>query len=139
MFAANLCNSAFKNIPYVGTPLLIFSLATFSFTTILGWCYYGEKVLQFLEGDKWITPFRIVWLITMVFGAGLGTAFTLDLFVADGLAKVVESNASTRFMWAATICAMAFMTVINIYAIIKLRHEIKEDTEKYIKADVLDK
>ena len=40
---AILSKEAFDKIPYVGTPLLTFGIITFAFSTILGWCYYGEK------------------------------------------------------------------------------------------------
>ena len=111
VYAANLCNSAFKTVPYIGTPILIFSLVIFSFTTIIGWGYYMEKSLQFLcKGSN-------AW----------------DFTIADSLLRTAEANNSTRFMWALAIFTMTMMTVPNIWALWCFRKVIVKTTRKNIK------
>ena len=71
-YAANLCNSAFKTVPFFGTPALVFSLIIFSFTTIIGWSYYGEKALQFLGGGRWAKAWRIFYVLVCLAAAAWG-------------------------------------------------------------------
>lgn len=70
-----LTQSAFGAIPYVGGAFLGLSILTFSFSTILGWSYYGEKSVEYLFGKKSIIYYRILYLITVF----LGAIFSLDL------------------------------------------------------------
>ncbi|WP_424245521.1 AGCS family alanine or glycine:cation symporter [Elusimicrobium posterum] len=139
LYGFPLCNSAFKTIPFIGTPILVFSLVMFSFTTIIGWCYYGEKVLQFLEGDSWIKPFRFVFLIVIFAGTVLGANFDWGFFMTAENAAHFSGGNTTRFMWALVIFCMSFMTVINIYSIIRLRNDIAGETFKHIEKDVINK
>lgn len=44
-------------------------LAIFAFTTMLGWCVYGERCAEFLFGVKAILPFRILWITAIPLGA----------------------------------------------------------------------
>ena len=47
---AKLTQMAFGQIPYVGSIILTISLATFAFSTILGWSYYAERSVEYLAG-----------------------------------------------------------------------------------------
>jgi len=51
-----------------GSWVLTFALATFAFSTILGWSYYGEKALEYLAGVKAIIFYRLAWLVFIYFG-----------------------------------------------------------------------
>ncbi len=55
----------------VGTGGLIvaISLTLFAFTTVLGWCVYGERCVIYLFGDKGLKPFRILFTIVVPVGA----------------------------------------------------------------------
>lgn len=134
VYAANLCNSAFKTVPYIGTPILIFSLVTFSFTTIIGWGYYTEKALQFLCNgrNKLITPTRLLFIAIVFVGSWIGTSFSWRPVLADTLARTAEANLSTRFMWALVILTMTMMTVPNCWALWKLRKEIIQTTREQL-------
>jgi len=132
VYAANLCNSAFKTVPYIGTPILIFSLVIFSFTTIIGWGYYTEKALQFLcKGSNFlIKPSRILFILLTFVGGWIGTSFSWKLTVADSLLRTAQANVSTKFMWALVILTMAMMTVPNIWALWCFRKVIIKTTRK---------
>ena len=136
VYAANLCNSAFKTVPYIGTPILIFSLVIFSFTTIIGWGYYTEKSLQFLckGSNKLIKPSRLLFIALVFAGAWIGTSFSPDLFITDSLTRTAEANNSTRFMWALAILTMTMMTVPNVWALWCLRKVIVKTTSKNLRA-----
>lgn len=128
-FAANLCNSAFHTVPYIGTPILIFSLIIFSFTTLIGWSYYGEKAVQFLFGDKWIKSWRILYILVCAFGGGLGTAFTLTWTISP---DAFEVGMSTRFAWALAVLMMTAMTLPNLYMLWCIRHKLAKETRRYL-------
>lgn len=134
VYAANLCNSAFKTVPYIGTPILIFSLVVFSFTTIIGWGYYTEKSLQFLckGSNKLIKPTRLLFIALVFIGGWIGTSFSWNLTIVDSLTRTAEANVSTRFMWALAILTMTMMTVPNIWALWCLRHVIAKNTKRYL-------
>ena len=135
VYAANLCNSAFKTVPVIGTPILIFSLVIFSFTTIIGWGYYTEKSLQFLcKGkDFLVKPSRVLFIILIFVGAWIGTSFSWDFTIVDSLSRTAEANNSTRFMWALAIFTMTMMTVPNIWALWCLRKVIVKTTSKNLR------
>ena len=135
VYAANLCNSAFKTVPYIGTPILIFSLVIFSFTTIIGWGYYMEKSLQFLckGSNALIKPSRILFILLVFIGGWIGTSFSWDFTIVDSLTRTAEANNSTRFMWALAILTMTMMTLPNIWALWCFRKVIVKTTRKNIK------
>jgi AGCS family alanine or glycine:cation symporter len=112
-FAGDLCNSAFAAIPYGGSFILVVCLIIFSFTTIIGWTYYGEKFIEFIGGGKVILPFRIFWIICMFLGA----------------------LASSRLAWALAVLITAAMAVPNLVMIFMLRNDILKETQKYIKQE----
>lgn len=70
-----LTGIAFQNLGAVGGIILAISLAIFAFTTILGWCFYGERCVEYLFGIKAIKYYRILFLITLF----MGTVFSLDI------------------------------------------------------------
>ncbi len=127
VYAANLCNSAFKTVPYIGTPILTFSLIIFSFTTIIGWSYYGEKALQFLIGNHGAKTWRIIYVLACAVGGGLGTAFSLGWTISP---NAFEIGLSTRFVWGLTVLMMTLMTLPNIYMLWRLRRKLKTETKR---------
>lgn len=64
----SMTKEAFSQIPVVGGYFLCVALVTFTFSTILGWYLYAEKCVQYLFGNKGITPYRIIYLITVFLG-----------------------------------------------------------------------
>ncbi|MCP4901035.1 MAG: sodium:alanine symporter family protein [bacterium] len=71
---APLTQAAFKaGLPGEWGPWIIaVSLSMFAFSTILGWCYYGEKSAEYLFGERVIIPYRILFVIA-TFAASFGT------------------------------------------------------------------
>ena len=58
-----------------GKWIVTLGVVTFAFSTILGWCYYGEKCFEYLTGENYIRYYRMAW-ITFVF---VGAIVKLDL------------------------------------------------------------
>ncbi len=55
------------------------ALVLFAFTTILGWCVYGERCAVYLFGHKALKPFRLVFTLVVPLGAMMELAFVWDL------------------------------------------------------------
>ena len=114
---ATLTKAAFSKIPYVGTPLLTFGLLTFSFSTILGWCYYGERAVEYFKGRRWVKGYRLFY-ITAVF---LGSVMNLAL------------------VWNLADCMNALMAIPNLISLLCLNGIIVHETRKYLWKGRLDK
>jgi AGCS family alanine or glycine:cation symporter len=41
----------------------------FGFSTLIGWCYYGEKCFEYLFGSKFITAYRVMFTALIMVGA----------------------------------------------------------------------
>ncbi len=54
-----------------GSWLVAIGLTTFAFSTILGWCYYGEKSAEYFFGDRIVLPYRIAFVLAVFVGGTL--------------------------------------------------------------------
>ncbi len=52
-----------------GGIIVSLGIILFAYSTILGWCYYGEKSLEFLLGVKAVKPYRVLFVIAVFVGA----------------------------------------------------------------------
>jgi len=105
-----LTKAAFSKIPVVGTPLLTIALLTFAFSTILGWCYYGERAVEYLKGQRWVKGYRVVYLI-MIF---TGCVVQLDV------------------VWNLADCMNALMAIPNLVSLVALSGVLVGETRKYL-------
>lgn len=113
---AKLTHLAFAEIPYIGTPILVVGLITFTFSTILGWCYYGEKAIQYIAGRKTVYAFRAIWIIVAYVGA----------------------NTDLALIWSIADCANALMAFPNLISLLLLSGVIIKETNKYLWGNRLD-
>jgi len=61
---AALSSSAFSSaLPHVGKYVVSFGLVIFSFTTLIGWSYYGDRNVEYLVGEKFVLPYRILFIL----------------------------------------------------------------------------
>jgi AGCS family alanine or glycine:cation symporter len=67
---AELTASAFdKFFPMgIGEYVVTLTLIFFAYSTILGWCYYGEKSIEYLFTEKAVKIYRIVFVIFVAIG-----------------------------------------------------------------------
>ena len=114
---AVLTKMAFSKIPVVGTPILTFGLLTFAFSTTLGWCYYGERAMEYLKGNKWTKVYRTIYIIS-VFGGSV-----VNLYV----------------VWSMADCMNALMAIPNLLSLLFLNGIIVHETRKYLWRGNLDK
>ena len=113
---AALTKMAFNKIPFVGAPLLSFGLLTFAFSTILGWCYYGESAVEYLKGKRWTYVYRILYIAAVFIG----------------------SVASLNIVWNIADCMNALMAIPNLLSLLFLNGVLVHETRKYLWRDRLD-
>lgn len=70
-----------EGIPYLGGFVVALSSFLFGYTTLLGWCYYGEQCLKFLFGIKVTYTYRVIYIILMFIGSI--ASIELVFFVGD--------------------------------------------------------
>lgn len=86
---AALTNAAFAELHTIGPIFLLFGLMTFVFSSILGWCYYGEKAAEYLVGPWAVKPYRVLWVLMVLVGAVQPAAAVMDFSdAANGLMAV---------------------------------------------------
>ena len=113
---STLTKEAFAKIPFIGTPLLTFGLTTFAFSTILGWCYYGERAVEYLKGYRWVIAYRIAYIAAVFIG----------------------SIMSLQMVWNFADCMNALMAIPNLISILALSGILVHETRKYLWRNRLD-
>lgn len=81
----------------------------FGFSTLIGWCYYGEKCVEFIFGSKVIVPYRVIFTALIMVGA------------------VVE----VQLVWAIGTLLNGFMAFPNLVGIFFLLGTVKKITTDY--------
>ncbi len=107
---AQLTSAAFASIPYIGTPILVIGMVLFSYSTILGWSYYGNRCVTYLFGRRAIRPYQILYVAAAFLGA-------------IGIADIV---------WTVSDITNAFMAIPNIIIVLMLSGLISRETKYYV-------
>ena len=107
---AVLTVASFENLLANGKYIVIFGLILFSFSTIIGWSYYGEKCVEFLFGSGVIIYYRILWIVIIPMAAS------------------IELN----LMWLIADIMNGLMSIPNLIALILLAPIIFRQTSESI-------
>ena len=79
---ATLVGGAFNEVfgwGDIGQRFVAVAMFLFAFTTVLGWSHYGSKAWEYLFGAKTTFIFRIIHVITVIFGAVLTSSLAWDI------------------------------------------------------------
>ena len=79
---ATLVGCAFNSVfswGNIGEKFIAIAMFLFAFTTVLGWSHYGSKAWEYLFGAKTTVIFRIIHVITVIFGAILTSSLAWDI------------------------------------------------------------
>ena len=106
-----MTTAAFAQIPYIGPLILMVSIITFAYSTILGWSYYGERAAEYLLGKKAILPYKVLFIAVVV----CAPVLALDL------------------VWTIADVLNAFMAIPNLIAVLLLSGVIAAETKHYLK------
>ena len=93
----------------LGEFIVTLGLIFFAYSTILGWCYYGEKSIEYLFSEKAVKPYRIFFVI----------------FVAVGTFLKLET------VWTIADLMNGLMAFPNLVGLIGLSSIIASETNKY--------
>ncbi len=106
---AELTTKAFAAGMPGGAYIVTLGIILFAYSTILGWCYYGEKSIEYLFGVKSILPYRIVFICFI----GVGAVSKLS------------------FVWNLSDTLNGLMAVPNLIGLLLLTPVIISETKKY--------
>ena len=93
----------------IGATIVTVGLLFFAFTTILGWCYYGERCFVYLVGTRGVKLYRLAYIVLV----GLGSFLHLNL------------------IWIIADIVNGLMAFPNLIALIGLRKVVIEETKDY--------
>lgn len=83
---ASLTVAAFETVMSSGGYVVTIGLILFAFTTLLGWAYYGEKCVEYLFEEKWVSFYRILFTLVVIPGAVLELGIVWKISdIANGL------------------------------------------------------
>lgn len=87
---AALTSQVFENVlPGLGSLIVTVGLVLFAYSTILGWCYYGEKCFEYLAGEKAVILYRAAYTLVVFFGAISSLSIVWDIAdVFNGLMAI---------------------------------------------------
>ncbi|MEJ2659256.1 MAG: sodium:alanine symporter family protein [Desulfobacteraceae bacterium] len=108
---AELTTFAFQSGMVGGKYIVAVGLILFAYSTILGWCYYGEKSVEYLFGEMAVKPYRYLFV----------------LFVGVGAVAKLE------FVWALSDTFNGMMAVPNLIGLLALSPVIIQTTREYFK------
>lgn len=107
--ASKMTSVAFTQALPGGAWIIAIAMIVFSFTTILGWSYYGERALNYLTGTTNFMVYRVFWC---------GAVFLGSMMEID-------------FIWRLADVATAFMTAPNLIALLALSGVVVKLTKDY--------
>ena len=98
----------------IGEYIVTIGIVFFSFTTIIGWCYYGERCAVYLTGGtKVITGYKSVYILMLAIAPFLA----LDA------------------IWTLADITNALMVFPNLIALLALRKDVVVETEQFWKEE----
>ncbi len=110
--STELTAAAFDSVIPFGGYIIALSSFLFGYSTLLGWCYYGEKCLEYIFGIRIVFPFRL--------------AFIFLLFVGS-----IIQGVHLNIVWYIGDMANAFMAFPNLVSLIILAGLVGRVTTKY--------
>lgn len=96
------------SIPFASGVVALSSFL-FGFSTLIAWCYYGEKCVEYLFGSRVITPYRIIFTALIMVG----------------------SVTTVRVVWALGTLLNGFMAFPNLIGLAFLSGTVAKLTKDY--------
>jgi AGCS family alanine or glycine:cation symporter len=112
---AALSAMAFESGMPGGHYIVTIGLMLFAYSTILGWCYYGEKSIEYILGEKAVKPYRYLFILVV----GVGAVSKLD------------------FVWALSDTFNGLMAIPNLIGLLFLSPVIVRETKDYFNSTVM--
>ena len=78
--AVEISSAAFSSVfAGAGSFFVNASITVFAFATLISWCYYGEKSIQYLFQGKYITVYRIIYISAAFIGSVMEIGIVWDI------------------------------------------------------------
>jgi len=110
--STKLTADAFDSVIPFGGYIIALSSLLFGYSTLLGWCYYGEKCLEYIFGVRIIYPYRIAFIILLFIGS-------------------IIQGPHLNIIWYIGDIANAFMAFPNLVCMILLAGLVGKMTTEY--------
>lgn len=94
-----------------GQYIVSLGILLFAFSTAIAWSYYGDRAVVYLLGDKFVLPYRIIYVI--------------GFFIA--------SFSDTTVIWAISAITIALMSIPNLIGLLLSFKEVKSTITDYWK------
>ncbi len=91
--------------------ILGIAVLLFSFTTVIGWSYFGSEAAVYIFGDKAAVPFKVLYIVFIV----IGSVMSLDT------------------VWGISDTLNGLMAVPNLFAVLCLSNKVFQLTKKFLK------
>ncbi len=92
-----------------GKIIVAIATASFAYSTLIGWNYYGEKAVEFLFGSRAIAAYRVLFTAAVIVGA----------------------TTSLEFVWNFSDLANGLMAIPNLIGLLLLAKVVKAETVRY--------
>lgn len=92
-----------------GNLVVTVGLILFAYSTVLGWCYYGEKSIEYLLGETSVMPYRLL--------------FTLFVFIG--------AFTQLELVWSFADIMNGLMALPNLIGLLVLAGVVVEETNRY--------
>ncbi|NOR76406.1 MAG: amino acid carrier protein [Draconibacterium sp.] len=94
-----------------GKYIVSIGLLMFAFSTAISWSYYGDRAVTYLFGIKGVVYFRLIYVVAFFFA----------------------SFADTTIIWTLSGITIALMTIPNLFGILALSKEMKNEVKIFWK------
>jgi AGCS family alanine or glycine:cation symporter len=94
----------------LGPATVAVCLSLFAFSTILGWSYYGGRSIEYILGERAVTPYKLAFIAA----AFLGSIYTLD------------------FVWLFSDVMNGLMALPNLVGLLLLSGVAAAETRRYL-------
>lgn len=110
--AGQLTSASFaETLGDTGELIIALATATFAYSTLIGWNYYGEKAIEYLFGARAIRIYRIVFIAAVIIGAMM----------------------NLEFVWNFSDLMNGMMALPNLIGLLILSNVVKNETDRYFK------
>ena len=92
-----------------GNYIITLAVFLFAVSTMISWSYYGDRSIQYLFGNKAITPYRYIFCVVLFIGA----------------------TSKLENIWGFGDVALGLMAIPNLIAILLLSGKLKKMTKEY--------
>jgi alanine or glycine:cation symporter, AGCS family len=92
-----------------GKYIVTLGILLFAFSTSISWSYYGDRAVTYLWGNKFVLPYRIIYV----------AGFFMASFI------------NTTIVWTFSAITIALMTIPNLLGILLMSGEVRKTIKNY--------